>query len=61
MLFAASFLEWFAEEGRRQYGETIPSSDPSKRMITVRQPVGVAAMITPVRWGRSWGRKCLYY
>lgn len=45
--FAASFFEWFAEESRRQYGETIPSAVPSKRMITVRQPVGVAALITP--------------
>jgi len=45
--FAASFFEWFAEEARRQYGETIPSPAPSKRMITVRQPVGVAALITP--------------
>ncbi|XP_042877564.1 succinate-semialdehyde dehydrogenase, mitochondrial-like [Penaeus japonicus] len=45
--FAASFFEWFAEEGRRQYGETVPSPAASKRMITVRQPVGVAALITP--------------
>lgn len=45
--FAASFFEWFAEEGRRQYGETIPSPAPSKRLVTVRQPVGVAALITP--------------
>ncbi|XP_069162631.1 succinate-semialdehyde dehydrogenase, mitochondrial [Procambarus clarkii] len=45
--FSASFFEWFAEEARRQYGETIPSSVPSKRMVTIRQPVGVAALITP--------------
>ncbi|KAK3862575.1 hypothetical protein Pcinc_031572 [Petrolisthes cinctipes] len=45
--FAASFFEWFAEEARRQYGETIPSAVPTKRMITIRQPVGVAALITP--------------
>ncbi|XP_050718624.1 succinate-semialdehyde dehydrogenase, mitochondrial-like [Eriocheir sinensis] len=45
--FAASFFEWFAEESRRQYGETIPSPVSSKRMITIRQPVGVAALITP--------------
>ena len=49
VMFAASFLEWFAEESRRQYGDTIPSSAPSKRMITIRQPTGVAAFITPVR------------
>lgn len=45
--FTASFFEWFAEEGRRQYGETVPSPVPSKRFITIRQPVGVAALITP--------------
>ncbi|XP_042241830.1 succinate-semialdehyde dehydrogenase, mitochondrial-like [Homarus americanus] len=45
--FSASFFEWFAEEARRQYGETIPSSVASKRMVTIRQPVGVAALITP--------------
>lgn len=45
--FAASFFEWFAEESRRQYGETIPVPAPSKRFMTVRQPAGVAAMITP--------------
>ncbi|KAK8746640.1 hypothetical protein OTU49_017117 [Cherax quadricarinatus] len=47
VMFAASFFEWFAEETRRQYGETIPSAAATKRMITVRQPVGVAAVITP--------------
>lgn len=46
--FAASFFEWFAEEARRQYGETIPTPTSSKRLITIRQPVGVAALITPV-------------
>lgn len=45
--FAASFFEWFAEEGKRQYGETVPSPVPSKRYMTIRQPVGVAALITP--------------
>lgn len=45
--YGASFLEWFAEEGKRVYGETVPSSDPSKRIIVIRQPVGVCAAITP--------------
>ncbi|KAK7079918.1 Succinate-semialdehyde dehydrogenase, mitochondrial, partial [Halocaridina rubra] len=45
--FAASFFEWFAEEGRRMYGETIPGIAASKRFITIRQPVGVAALISP--------------
>jgi succinate-semialdehyde dehydrogenase / glutarate-semialdehyde dehydrogenase len=45
--YAASFLEWFAEEGRRVYGETIPASVPNKRLMVIRQPVGVSAAITP--------------
>lgn len=45
--YAASFLEWFGEEARRNYGEVIPSHLPNQRMITYRQPVGVAASITP--------------
>ena len=45
--YAASFLEWFAEEGRRAYGETIPSHKPQRRLLTIRQPIGVTAAITP--------------
>ena len=45
--YAASFLEWFAEEGRRIYGETIPASDPAKRLMVLKRPCGVAAAITP--------------
>lgn len=45
--YGASFIEWFAEEGRRVYGETIPSTDPSKRYLVIRQPMGVCAAITP--------------
>jgi len=45
--YAASFLEWFAEEGKRAYGEVIPTHDNGKRIITLRQPVGVVAAITP--------------
>ncbi|MDM5334189.1 NAD-dependent succinate-semialdehyde dehydrogenase [Ureibacillus composti] len=45
--FAASYLEWFAEEGRRVYGETIPSSATNKRLMVIRQPIGVVASITP--------------
>src|SRR5690606_18183407 len=37
--YAASFIEWFAEEGKRTYGEVIPSHDASKRLVTLRQPV----------------------
>ncbi|MDW0117480.1 NAD-dependent succinate-semialdehyde dehydrogenase [Sporosarcina thermotolerans] len=45
--FAASYLEWFAEEGRRVYGETIPASAVNKRIMVIRQPIGVVASITP--------------
>jgi succinate-semialdehyde dehydrogenase/glutarate-semialdehyde dehydrogenase len=45
--YAASFLEWFAEEGKRVYGEVIPTFRADSRLLVLRQPVGVAAAITP--------------
>lgn len=45
--YGASFIEWFAEEGKRTYGETIPSPLPGRRISTIKQPVGVVAAITP--------------
>lgn len=45
--YAASFVEWFAEEALRVYGDVIPSSSKSTRYLVVRQPVGVAGIITP--------------
>lgn len=45
--FAASYLGWYAEEGRRIYGETIPASAPDKRLSVIRQPIGIVAAITP--------------
>ena len=45
--YAASFIEWFAEEGKRIYGETIPHTLPDRRLLVLRQPVGVVAAITP--------------
>lgn len=45
--YGASFIRWFAEEGRRSYGETIPSHIPDAQLLTFREPVGVAALITP--------------
>ncbi len=45
--YAASFIEWFAEEGKRVYGETIPSPTKDKFLMVVNQPVGVTAAITP--------------
>jgi succinate-semialdehyde dehydrogenase/glutarate-semialdehyde dehydrogenase len=47
VLYGASFIEWFAEEARRASGESIPTSDARKRFLTIRQPVGVCAAITP--------------
>ena len=46
-LYAASFVEWFAEEGRRTYGDVIPQTMPAQRLIVLKQPVGVCAAITP--------------
>ncbi|WP_234084286.1 NAD-dependent succinate-semialdehyde dehydrogenase [Azonexus sp. R2A61] len=45
--YGASFVEWFAEEGKRSYGESIPSPNPAQRLLVVKQPVGVCAAITP--------------
>ena len=45
--YAASFVEWFAEEGKRVYGETIPATDAGKRILVLKQPIGVCAAITP--------------
>jgi len=45
--YAASFIEWAAEEAKRVYGETVPASFPDKRILVLRQPVGVTACITP--------------
>lgn len=45
--YAASFLAWFAEEGKRAYGEIVPSPLGDRRILTLRQPVGVCAAITP--------------
>jgi succinate-semialdehyde dehydrogenase / glutarate-semialdehyde dehydrogenase len=45
--YGASFIEWYAEEGKRVYGETIPSNRPDQRMMVIKQPVGVVGAITP--------------
>jgi succinate-semialdehyde dehydrogenase / glutarate-semialdehyde dehydrogenase len=45
--YGASFIEFFAEEGKRIYGETIPSPWPTSRMVVIKQPLGVVAAITP--------------
>ncbi|WP_144558660.1 NAD-dependent succinate-semialdehyde dehydrogenase [Shouchella miscanthi] len=45
--YANSFIKWYAEEGKRNYGETIPASTSDKRLFAIKQPVGVVAAITP--------------
>src|SRR5436309_3156659 len=45
--YAASFLEWFGEEAKRVYGDTIPAHQPDKRIVVVKEPIGVVACITP--------------
>ncbi len=45
--YAAGFIEWFAEEGKRLYGELIPGHQPDKRLLVMRQPLGVVGAITP--------------
>ena len=45
--YAAAFIEWFAEEGKRLYGDIIPGHQSDKRLLVLRQPVGVVAAITP--------------
>jgi len=45
--YAASFIEWFAEEGKRIYGDLIPAHQPNLRIMVMKQPIGVAAAITP--------------
>ncbi|MBR9863652.1 MAG: NAD-dependent succinate-semialdehyde dehydrogenase [Rhodobacteraceae bacterium] len=47
ILYGASFIEWFGEEAKRNYGETIPGHQPDKRITVIKQPVGVVASITP--------------
>lgn len=45
--YGASFLEWFAEEAKRAYGRVIPTTAPQRRYVTIKQPIGVVAAITP--------------
>ncbi len=47
IVYAANFIDWFAEEGKRAYGEVIPTHDPTKRLLVLKQPIGVVSAITP--------------
>jgi succinate-semialdehyde dehydrogenase/glutarate-semialdehyde dehydrogenase len=45
--YGASFVEWFAEEAKRAYGRSIPTTTPTRRYVTIKQPIGVCAAVTP--------------
>ena len=45
--YGASFIEWFSEEGKRIYGDTIPAHQADKRIVVMKEPIGVCAAITP--------------
>ena len=47
ILYGASYIEWFAEEAKRNYGDTIPAPSADKRIVCIKQPIGVVACITP--------------
>ncbi len=57
--YGASFIEWFAEEGKRVYGDVIPAHGPDKRILVIKQPIGVVAAITPWNFPSAMiTRKC---
>jgi succinate-semialdehyde dehydrogenase/glutarate-semialdehyde dehydrogenase len=57
--YGASFVEWFAEEGKRIYGDTIPQHQPDKRIVVIKEPIGVVAAITPWNFPNAMiTRKC---
>ncbi|MDP6727635.1 MAG: aldehyde dehydrogenase family protein, partial [Gammaproteobacteria bacterium] len=47
VVYGASFIEWFAEEGKRTYGDIIPTPANDRRILVIKQPIGVVAAITP--------------
>jgi succinate-semialdehyde dehydrogenase/glutarate-semialdehyde dehydrogenase len=57
--YGASFIEWFAEEGKRIYGDVIPHTQPGRRIVVLKQPIGVVAAITPWNFPNAMiTRKC---
>lgn len=57
--YGASFIEWFAEEAKRVYGETVPGHQPDKRITVIKQPIGVVGSITPWNFPNAMiTRKC---
>ena len=59
VVYGASFIEWFAEEAKRVYGDTIPGHQADKRIVVLKQPIGVVAAITPWNFPNAMiTRKC---
>ncbi len=59
IVYGASFIEWFAEEAKRVYGDTIPETLPGRRIVVIKQPIGVVAAITPWNFPSAMiTRKC---
>jgi len=59
VVYGASFIEWFAEEAKRIYGDTIPQHQADKRIVVIKQPIGVVAAITPWNFPNAMiTRKC---
>lgn len=59
VVYGASFIEWFAEEAKRVYGDTIPGHQADKRIVVIKQPIGVVAAITPWNFPNAMiTRKC---
>ena len=59
IVYGASFIEWFAEEAKRIYGDVIPQHQPDKRLVVIKQPIGVVASITPWNFPNAMiTRKC---
>ena len=59
VVYAAAFVEWFAEEGKRVYGDTIPPPAPDRRIVVTKEPIGVTAAITPWNFPSAMiTRKC---
>ena len=56
--YAASFIEWFAEEGKRVYGDTIPAPRVDARVVVVKEPIGVCVAITPWNFPASNWKEC---
>lgn len=52
--YGASFLEWFAGEAERTHGQTVPPANPAVRIMTVKQPIGVAACLAPWNFPIGW-------